>query len=187
MKYPIGDKIRKVRERKATSLKDVAANVGISSSLLSQIETNKVSPSLETLLGITEALGIDVEYLFREYRREHKVSVFSGGERNTRVQEGVYYEEVCPVLSADGESDFEVVLLRIPPGSGKGSDEYGHLGSEQGIVLHGEAILHYGSREINLRKDDGVSYMSDIPHMIKNSGSENFEALWVLRPRRIFV
>lgn len=187
MKYPIGGKLRQIRERKGTTLKKVAEKAKISASLLSQIETNKVSPSLETLLTITEVLGIDLEYLFREYRQEHRVSVFDGAERNRRVQGGVFYEEVCPVLSADGESDFEVIMLRIPPGADKGSDEYGHPGSEQGIVLEGEAVLHYGSKKIVLRKDNGVSYMSDIPHMIKNSTEKDFVALWVLRPRRIFV
>ena len=115
MKYPIGGKLRQIRERKGTTLKNVAEKAGISGSLLSQIETNKVSPSLETLLTITEVLGIDLEYLFRQYRQEHRISVFDGAERNRRVQGGVFYEEVCPVLSADGESDFEVICFEFRP------------------------------------------------------------------------
>jgi len=53
MKYTFGDKLRAVREKKKMTMKDVAEKAGVSESLISQIETNKVSPAIETLLTIS--------------------------------------------------------------------------------------------------------------------------------------
>ena len=56
--YQFGDKIRTVREKKQMTMKAVAAEIGVTESLISQIETNKVSPSIETLLGDKDAATI---------------------------------------------------------------------------------------------------------------------------------
>ena len=43
--YHFGEKLRQVRERKGYTLKVVASRAGVSESLVSQIERNKVSPA----------------------------------------------------------------------------------------------------------------------------------------------
>ena len=59
MKYKFGEKLRIVRERKGMTLKEVARQAGVSESLISQIERNRVSPSIDTLLQIADVLEID--------------------------------------------------------------------------------------------------------------------------------
>ncbi|MBW1912730.1 MAG: helix-turn-helix transcriptional regulator, partial [Deltaproteobacteria bacterium] len=54
MKYRFGDKLRRVREKRKVTMKEVALKAGVSESLISQIETNKVSPAIDTLLGIAD-------------------------------------------------------------------------------------------------------------------------------------
>ena len=66
MRYKFGHKLRTVRERKGYTLKDVATEAEVSESLISQIERNKVSPSIDTLLLIADVLDIDHEYLFSD-------------------------------------------------------------------------------------------------------------------------
>ncbi|MGL4369440.1 MAG: helix-turn-helix domain-containing protein, partial [Spirochaetota bacterium] len=58
-KYRFGEKLREVRERKQMTMKEVAEAAGVTESLISQIERNKVSPAIDTLLSITEILDID--------------------------------------------------------------------------------------------------------------------------------
>jgi transcriptional regulator with XRE-family HTH domain len=48
--YKFGDKIRAIREKKKFTLKDIAEKINVTESLLSQIERNKVSPAIDTLL-----------------------------------------------------------------------------------------------------------------------------------------
>jgi transcriptional regulator with XRE-family HTH domain len=75
MRYRFGEKIRAVRERRSLTLKDVAERAGVSESLVSQIERNRVSPAIDTLLSLADALDIDLEYLFSDYRKERSVRV----------------------------------------------------------------------------------------------------------------
>jgi transcriptional regulator with XRE-family HTH domain/mannose-6-phosphate isomerase-like protein (cupin superfamily) len=60
----IGSKLKHFRKQNRLSLRDVAARAGISASMLSQIETGKVNPSVMSLYNIANALGVPVAELF---------------------------------------------------------------------------------------------------------------------------
>jgi quercetin dioxygenase-like cupin family protein/DNA-binding XRE family transcriptional regulator len=60
----IGGRIRAERVRKGISLRGLARSVGLSPSLISQIETGKCQPSVSTLYAITTALGVSVQDVF---------------------------------------------------------------------------------------------------------------------------
>lgn len=60
----IGGRIRAERLRRGVTVRGLARDVGVSASLISQIETDRKSPSVSTLYAITTALGISVEDLF---------------------------------------------------------------------------------------------------------------------------
>jgi transcriptional regulator with XRE-family HTH domain len=61
---PVGERIRAERVRLGLSARALARNVGVSASLISQIETGRSRPSVSTLYGITKALGISLEDVF---------------------------------------------------------------------------------------------------------------------------
>ena len=52
--YRFGEKIKKVRESQGITLKQLAHQMDVSTSLISQIENNKVSPSIDTLLNLAD-------------------------------------------------------------------------------------------------------------------------------------
>ncbi|PZF82030.1 helix-turn-helix domain-containing protein [Jiangella anatolica] len=60
----IGERIRQERMRKGVSARGLAREIGVSASLISQIETDKSQPSVSTLYAITTALGISIEDIF---------------------------------------------------------------------------------------------------------------------------
>ncbi|WP_369174070.1 helix-turn-helix domain-containing protein [Streptomyces sp. R28] len=60
----LGARIRHARLARGLSLRGLAREVGVSASLVSQIENGKSQPSVSTLYAITTALGISVESLF---------------------------------------------------------------------------------------------------------------------------
>ncbi|MDR3123762.1 MAG: helix-turn-helix domain-containing protein, partial [Treponema sp.] len=60
MRYNFGGKIRAVRERRSLTLREVAEKAGVSESLVSQIERNRVSPAIDTLLALADALDLDL-------------------------------------------------------------------------------------------------------------------------------
>lgn len=62
----IGEKLRAVRQERKMSLRELADKAEISASMLSQIETGKVFPSVRSLYGIASALDVSVDYFFPE-------------------------------------------------------------------------------------------------------------------------
>ena len=48
----IGDRIRSIREKEGLTIQQLGQRISLSTSLISQVENGKISPSLSTLLTI---------------------------------------------------------------------------------------------------------------------------------------
>jgi transcriptional regulator with XRE-family HTH domain len=179
-----GEKLRTVRDRKGITLKEVASLAQVSESLVSQIERNKVSPSVDTLLAIAEALEIDLEYLFEDYKKNKAVKIISEKNRDHLVLNKVVYEQLSCIN--DGANRVEAIRLIIEPAGEKGTLDYGHSGSEIGIILEGSGLLVYGTETYSLNQGDTVSFSSDIPHILKNTGKNKIIAIWIITPPKVF-
>lgn len=184
MKYLFGHKLRTVRERKGYTLKDVASRAEVSESLISQIERNKVSPSIDTLLLIADILDIDYEYLFSDYRQKRKVSIIKKADRGTIRRDGIAIHQLSVNDELSKDFEIEAFLLEVEINGQKGDREYGHAGMEFGIILEGQAHLIYGNEIYELNEGDSVHFPSDMPHLLKNSGEVVLTAMWVISPSR---
>lgn len=184
--FRFGEKIRAVRERKGYTLKVVAQAAGVSESLVSQIERNRVSPAIDTLLALADALEIDLEYLFEEYRRERPVRLIRADERRKIEESDILYEEIVRPVEGDGAHAIESYYITIPPGGETKRGSYGHLGREFGIVTEGHGELHYETKVYALEKGDSISFSATAPHTLVNSSKETFRALWVVTPPQRF-
>lgn len=181
-----GDKLRLVRERKGKTLKEIAGRIGASESLISQIERNKVSPSIDTLVSIAEVLEIDLEYLFHDFKRTKQVAIVRGQEGGNSLTLGdIVYKQLSQGFDP-AEIPIEVLLLTIGDGGAKGDIEYGHPGREFGYFISGTGELVYGTETYSLSPGDSVSFPSDIPHILRNRGTEDLIAVWIISPPKIF-
>lgn len=188
MRYKFGHKLRTVRERKGYTLKDVATKAEVSESLVSQIERNKVSPSIDTLLLIADTLDIDHEYLFSDYRQKRQVSIVRKNLRGTIRLDKVAFHQLSINDGISKDSAIEAFLLEVDPGGEKGDREYGHAGMEFGIILEGQAELIYGNETYTLAEGDSIYFPSDMPHLFKNPGEKTLKAIWVVSPpRNLFI
>lgn len=183
--FPLGEKLKKIRELKGLTLKQVAHQAGVSESLVSQIENARVSPSIDTLLSLADYLEIDLDYLFRDYKRRKKARVLRREDRSRLQRGGVSYEQLS-VLDQDRELHaMEAVLLELAPGSEQGDSHFGHPGRELGIILEGEGELSYGTETYLLEEGDSVSFASDISHVLRNRGKSPLKAIWIITPPKI--
>jgi transcriptional regulator with XRE-family HTH domain len=179
-KYQFGGRIRSVRERRSLTLKDVAEKAGVSESLVSQIERNRVSPAIDTLLALADALEIDFDYLFSGLKRERPVKIVRGDERPAyQVKQGVKYERLAQVEEQGG---IEAYIITIEAGEETGNAEYGHQGWELGIVESGVMELTAGNRVYTCKQGDSVSFRADTPHTLSNPGEEALRVFWVISP-----
>ena len=112
----------------------------ISESLVSQVERNKVSPSIDTLLSIADVLEIDLDYLFRDYKKDKKVSIVRADERDSIVLKNVTFQQLSILPDASEEHAIEAFLIEISEGGEQGDLEYGHSGKELGIIMKGMGI-----------------------------------------------
>lgn len=180
-----GEKIRRVREQKRLTLKDLAGGAGVSESLISQIETGRVSPSIDTLLSIADYLEIDLEYLFSDYKRTKKATVLRQQDRSRMRRAGVSYEQLSLLTEEENRHAVEAVLLEIEPGRQQGSRDYGHDGRELGIILDGRGELSYGRDTYSLGKGDSINFASSIPHLLRNTGKRPLKAIWIITPPKM--
>ena len=185
--YHFGEKLRSVRERKGYTLKVVATQAGVSESLISQIERNRVSPAIDTLLSLADVLDINLEFLFEEYRRKHPVQVIRKTERRISKEEDIIYEEVVKPDDSDGHSTLEAYTVTIPVGQKTHKGSYGHLGREMGIILQGKCELRYEKLVYELEEGDSVSFSAGAPHVIINTGDVDLKAMWVVTPAQRFI
>jgi len=185
--YHFGEKIRTVRERKGYTLKMVAQKAGVSESLVSQIERNRVSPAIDTLLTLADVLDINLEFLFEEYRRKRPVQIVRATERKTISEDDVTYEELAKPVESDGQYAVEAFMVEIPVGSHTHRGSYGHLGREIGFIMQGKGQLHYENLVYNLNEGDSVSFSASSPHTLANTGDTPLKAFWTVSPPQRFI
>ncbi len=79
--YCIGMKLRSLRTRKRLTLSRLAAESGLSTALLSKLETDRMIPTLPTLATICRVYGVGLSYFFNEPKR-HSLAI----TRKTHMQ-----------------------------------------------------------------------------------------------------
>jgi transcriptional regulator with XRE-family HTH domain len=72
--YSIGLKLRALRQQKGLTLSRLSAETGLSTALLSKLETDRMIPTLPTLSSICRAFGVGLSFFFTEPTK-HSVSI----------------------------------------------------------------------------------------------------------------
>ena len=182
MKYKLGAQLRAIRKKRSLTGKKVAQKASLSTSLLSQIENNRISPSLDTLLKLLEVYGISTNEFFKNYETDSMVEIIKKEEREIFYRKNTKYEKLCGSSQNKGQYSFNAFFLELEPGSTRGDSKNGHIGRELGIIISGEAELIYGDNEYKVKKGDSISFFSQIPHVLKNSSKQIFQAYWIVTP-----
>ncbi|MFG2005526.1 helix-turn-helix domain-containing protein [Spirillospora sp. NPDC048911] len=200
---PVGARIREERRKRGLSLRALARAVGVSASLISQIETGKSQPSVSTLYAITQALEISVEDVFDAAEVSPAVVVpvppagavaealrpavpdtgpgtgplVRPGEREVlELESGVTWERLGHVPGTD--VDFLLVTY-APGGSSSGTGKLmRHGGVEHGYLIEGELTLTLGFDTHRLEPGDAVSFPSVTPHRYRNEGDVPAVGVW---------
>jgi transcriptional regulator with XRE-family HTH domain len=182
MKYKLGAQLRAIRKKRNLTGKKVAVKASMSTSLLSQIENNRISPSLDTLLRLLEVYGISPNEFFKNYETDSAVDIVRKQEREIFYRKNSKYEKLCGNSQNKGKYSFNAFFLELDPGSKRGDQKNGHIGRELGIVIAGEAELIYGENKYFIKKGDTISFFSQIPHVLRNKGKQIFQAYWIVTP-----
>lgn len=173
----VGTEIRRLRENRGLSAKQVAERADVSPAYLSRLENGKVSPTVATLSRVVQAMGTRIGALFGEEPEEGPV--VRRDERQLVRSRGVHDYRVTPGWA----SRLEVLETVVEPGRGSSSGLHTHPGDEECVlVLDGELRLWLGSDEYLLAEGDSATYPCQAPHKWHNSSEQTCRVLWIFTP-----
>ena len=204
----MGDHLRDARRRRHLSLRDLAGRIGLSPSLISQVETGRARPSVSTLYAIATELDVSLdELLFNDADRagrngETPLTVFpveppaaaaappaagppvqrSDDRKVIRLASGVVWER----LTTDSVPgiDFLYVTYEVGGASSPENEFQRHGGHEWGFVMSGRLGVTIGFEEHELGPGDSISIDSTVPHRLYNRGTVPVHGIWFVLGRR---
>ena len=173
-----GKNVRALRLKKNLTLHDLANRTKRSVSLLSQIETGKVSPSFSTMRIVADALDISLSQLIldEEANEARDSSLMEISERKVLTTQGGVQHQL---LSRNLALPFEFISFEIPPGASTGEDLYAHEGLECGLLLEGTVEIQVGDKVYRMKPGNTITLNSSIPHKLSNCGKKTARAVWV--------
>lgn len=168
--------------------------MGVTPSLLSQIETDKVQPSLNTLSQLVGRLDLSIDSLLAGGDGQNedlgalgmsgavvRPTVQRAGENPTLVlSTGVSWER----LAGGVEETLEPLIITFPPHATSSPTEglSQYSGYEFGLLLEGRLTLKLGFDSYELRVGDSVHFDASRPHAYVNESDELARGVWfVLR------
>jgi len=192
---PIGERVRAERLARGLSLRELADRVGLSPSLISQIETGRARPSVQTLYALADELTISIdELLFPNGRLD--AAVEERGERSDaeqgpvqraatrkkiRLASGVVWERLT--TRSDPETEFLYVIYEVGGASSPEHEFQRHGGREWGFVISGRLGVTIAFDDHELGPGDAISFESSTPHRLYNRGEEPVHAVWFVLGR----
>lgn len=174
----IGEGIRRERLRRGMTLAQLAAQVSLTVSALSQIERGASDPSISSLRRIAQAFDVPMfQFLVGTVQREIVVR----RDRRTRLtfpDRELEYE----LVSADTSGEFEVLSLALAPGGTTGKTANSHPSEECAVVLRGRVIAEVAGQPYELDAGDSIKIHRELLHKFTNPGGADAEVLIIISP-----
>ncbi|MDD2458680.1 MAG: cupin domain-containing protein [Eubacteriales bacterium] len=203
----LGGRIRELRLARNYRILDLAHMTGLTSSMISQVERGGISPSIDTLKKIANALEVSVGYFFEDEAEPELAQTSpapqpSGTSANyDQLRPDLNIVEISPVvhehqrkilspgkgvnfylLNPNMDGPIEFIYNVYEPGCGTGKSLYSHPGSECGLILEGELVVTILDKEFRLQKGDSITFDSSKPHSKRNEGKVPCICVWANTP-----
>jgi len=186
--YDLGRKLRELRMRKKIALADLAKHTGLSASMLSQLETGKLIPTLPTLARIAMVFDVGLDHFFGSKRTRRRFALVRREERmrfpeRADAPDPSYFFE-CLSFAAQGKV-FEAFLAEFPAHHARKAEMHQHEGAEFVFVLEGTLVIHFEDEDHTLNPGDSVYFDPGGPHSYRGAGRHAARALVVTSPPRM--
>lgn len=173
----IGPAIRERRKSQALTLQELADRCGLSVAFISQVERGKTTPSIMSLLKLSEALDVDMNYFITASQEEKLIR---------RGDEPEYIDVDSPISYIRLSNSFpqqklEPFIFILPPGHNSLSEksQEGHEGEGFLYILKGQVHGEYRGQKFVLKAGDSMHYDLINPLELNNFEKQPAEILWV--------
>src|SRR5215467_6812413 len=198
----IGRRLAAHRGQRGMRVAELAREVGVTPSLISQIERGMSRPSVSTLFAIAQALDVPVDAFFREppppaaaaaqpdgppgragatagpapAAAGGRYAVRRGGRAVIDIEGGVRWERLTR-STLDHLDFFELVY---EPGAESHPRQYTHPGTEMVLVMSGCLEITIGFERYLLEPGDSIDFPSSMPHRYVNPATQTARAVTVI-------
>jgi len=175
--YCIGMKLRTLRTEKKLTLARLAAETGLSTALLSKLETDRMVPTLSTMATICKVYGVGLGHFFCE-PTEHSLSVtrkVSSQGRGRSTDAGAR----IPLNPGVPDRRMDACLVDLEPGSTAAEPEVREGRALLAYVLDGRLHLDVGGMRETLEAGDCAYLESDLPLAWGAAGKQRCRLLTV--------
>ncbi|MGB0100727.1 MAG: helix-turn-helix domain-containing protein [Nocardioides sp.] len=162
-----GARIRALRLERGLTLTELASAAGIGKGSLSELETGRRNPTLDTLYALAGPLGVPLAALL-DFRDGAEVA-----------DEG--FEAVLLHTERGGAVTSEVYLLRVASGVTRSSPAHPAGAEEQLTVLSGCCRVEWADRTVDVASGGHVSWPADTLHRYTATGELDLRAVNVIR------
>jgi transcriptional regulator with XRE-family HTH domain len=197
--YGIGQRLARLRAERGVRVSALAREVGVSPSLISQIERGQSRPSVSTLFELAQALDVSVDAFFRDGADEPRATPpaapaaplspqpRAGGPRHRyvmrhderdviEIEGGVRWESLTPRPM----DELEFMEIAYEGHAESGARLYRHPGMEIVVLISGRLDIHVGFEHFELRPGDSIQFPSFMPHRYVNPTGETARAVTVI-------
>ena len=175
----IGSLIRKYRKEKKLTLKTVSLKANVSEGFLSQVENNVSSPSVDTLVSISNAIGVNAGDLLNQIENQERLILIRKEEwiDVDLPHTGFATRRFFP---PESRSVIDSAILVLEPGKSIPVRKGIKNGQEILCILKGSLELTHQGRKITLSEGDTVHFWSDAQKQsISTSDDNTAVALWI--------
>jgi transcriptional regulator with XRE-family HTH domain len=181
MSASLGERIKALRTEQGLQQRQLAEKAELTPSMVSQIESGRLTPSLHTLGKIAAALGVPIATLFDAApvgrihvtrKKDYPVVSFDGSsERWSILGAGLFEGKIRAVVSTLGPRSKGMTTEKVIIKPGQMKLFY---------VLEGRVALHYNGDRHALDAGDSALLDGGTPHGWENLGTSKAKALWVI-------
>jgi transcriptional regulator with XRE-family HTH domain len=184
----IGDRLREERVRAGLSQRELARRLGVSASLISQLESGMSKPSVGTLYAIVTELDLSLDKVIRgvdysdsKLEADPEVTATAplgrpGSRQVIELASGVTWEDL--IVETEDDIDFLLATYEVGGSSTPDQSLMRHQGREYGYVMSGTLGVQIGFQEYRLDAGDSIAFDSTTPHRLFNRGSVPVQAIW---------
>lgn len=159
----VASNMRKARLARGMSLRDLSAQTGLSTALLSQIEREVANPTVAALTRIAQALDFTFAELTRMSLTRPEI---------IRKADHAADGPLARMLFAMNERRrFDISEGALPPHTAGVPSDHGHGSIEHGYVVAGRVTLTVVDEEFVLEQGDAVRFSSGVPHAYSTGDS----------------
>ncbi|OHD67084.1 MAG: hypothetical protein A2096_03490 [Spirochaetes bacterium GWF1_41_5] len=175
----LGKNIKSNRLKRGLSLRELAAAIHVTPSMLSQVENNKTLPSLVTIKNIADELDTTVDRLIQGNNESTSPVLLKTERRKVSRLDGIGIDFLT--VSSD-HKQMEPLLITLQKDAVSGTHKYRHFGQEFVLVLSGKIKIFLDNDAYELSAGDTIYFNSTRLHDFCNIFNGESEVLWVITP-----